>query len=213
MKLIDEKISSRQFTWLIIAVEISTPTMMMPAEVILYAKQSAWLAILLGTLAAVAGVLLNLALVQQFPGQTVAQYAQTLLGSWLGRCIGVFYGLICLLITGLALRAFAQIFVIAAMQETPLWVFVLGMTLLTVYTAWQGIEPAARANDIILPFSLLGLFLILLLALRQGELNRALPVLQIDLRKSLRVLLSLSVTLVKPFSSSCWHLPLTKRKS
>jgi spore germination protein KB len=178
--LVVEKISSRQFTWLIIAMGISTPTLMMPAAVIFACKQNAWLALLLATLAAALVVILNVALARQFPAQTISQYAQILLGTWLGKLVGIFYGLVCLAVGGLATRTFSQLLKIGIMPETPLWAFVLGLTLLAVYSAWQGIEPIARINDLIVPFTLAALAVLLLEAMPDAQAYRGLPILQFD---------------------------------
>ncbi len=175
-----ERISSRQLTWLLIIINISTSTALVPGIVIFYARQSAWLAILLAAAAAAAGVVLNLTLAGQFPGQTVAQYAQGLLGTWLGRLAGFFYSLTCLYLVAVCIRTITQVIKLSIMPETPLWPFVTGFVLLTVYSAWLGLEPLARAGDIMFPFALLVLTSLFLLALPEGKLYRALPVLQFN---------------------------------
>lgn len=153
---------------------------MIPGMIIFYSRQNAWLALLLGTLVTIGGVMLILTLVKQFPGQTVAQYAQTLLGSWLGKSVGFFYALISLYNVAICIRIIAQLFSIAIMPETPLWPFVLGLDLLAIYSAWLGIEPIARANELGLPFSLLVLVILLLVTMSQGKLYQALPVWQFN---------------------------------
>lgn len=175
-----EKISSRQFTWLIFAVSISTSALTMPAEVIFWAKHSAWLAVLMATVAVTVGIMINLTLARRFTGQTIAQYAQTLLGKWLGKLVGIFYGLACLIICGIALRSFANVIKNGIMLATPLWAFVFGLTLLAFFAAWMGIESIARANDIVLIFSVMFIISLLLLAKPQGKLLFAMPVIQVD---------------------------------
>ncbi|HZW83172.1 MAG TPA: endospore germination permease [Candidatus Deferrimicrobium sp.] len=171
----DIKISSRQLTWLIIGMALSTPTLTMPRVLIFYCKQNAWLPLLLAISGVVTGVLLCTTLAKKFPGQTIAQYSQILLGKWGGRTVGLFYGLGCLLISALSARSYAQLFQIAIMPETPLWAFVISLTLVCVYMAWQGVEPITRTNDIFVPITLISLLLILLPAFPQGKLYYALP--------------------------------------
>ena len=117
---------------------------------------------------------------KRFPNRTVAQFAQTLLGPWLGKLVGLFYGLICLFLTALCIRVVTELIQLSILQMTPLWALVLGFTLVTVYGAWLGIEPISRANDLLLPSSLLVLITLFLLAIPDGKLYRALPVLQFD---------------------------------
>ncbi|MDI6879838.1 MAG: endospore germination permease [Desulfitobacteriaceae bacterium] len=180
------KISSRQFTWLTISITLATPVLILPEMIIYYARQNAWLALLLGTLATLAGVMLNLALARKFPGQSIVQYAQILLGPWLGKLIGMLYALAFLYLTGVCLNIIAQIIEISLLPETPLWTFILGLSLFAVYSAWLGIEPIARANDLLLPPNLLIAGSILLLALPHGKLYQGLPVTQLNLTAILK---------------------------
>ncbi|SPF40833.1 putative Spore germination protein, amino acid permease [Candidatus Desulfosporosinus infrequens] len=178
--MIVERISSRQFTWLTITACLATCPIILPTMVIFYAKQSAWLALVLATILNLAGVMLNLSLAQEFPGQTVAQYAQVLLGSWLGKLIGFFYTLAFLYNAAICSNLISQVIQIYTLPETPLWPFVTGLTLLAVYSAWQGVEPIARANDLILPINLLVAVIAFLLVIPNGKLYQALPVFQLN---------------------------------
>lgn len=172
--------------WLIITVCIASSSIMIPPMVIFYAKQSSWLALILATVAAMAGLMLNLSLVREFPGQTVPQYAQVLLGTWAGKLIGFFYALAFLYLVGICLNFVTRLFTIAVMPETPLWPFVAGLTLLSVYSAWLGLEPIARANDLVLPVSVLLLLIIFMLAIPESKIYQALPTTQINFAEILR---------------------------
>lgn len=176
-----ERISSRQLTWLIISVNLSASMILGPSVIIFYAKQSAWLSSLLAAVLAAAGALLSLHLIRCFPGQTVAQFAQKLLGPWFGKPIGFYYSLVSFYMVGVCLRLISQLVKMTLMPETPLWPFILGLTLLVVYSAWLGLEAIARANDLILPFSLVGLVFMLLLAAPEGRPYWGLPVWQLNL--------------------------------
>jgi len=178
--LIIEKISSRQFTWLIVSVLVSTSSILIPGIIIYNAKQNAWLVLLSATAVVTAGIMLNLTLAKRFPGQAIFQYAQIILGPWLGKLVGLFYGLTCLYMAALSLGVITQLTQITILPETPLWPLVLGLTLLAVYSAWLGIEPIARANDLVFPVAILILVIPLLLSIPVGKIYRALPVYQLD---------------------------------
>ncbi len=180
-----ERISSRQFTWLIVSVLVSTSTILIPGIIIFNAKQNAWLALLSATAVVTAGLMLNLSLAKRFPGQGIFQYAQIILGPWLGKLVGLFYGLTSLYMVSICLSVIVQFIKITLLQETPLWPLVLGLTLLTVYSAWLGIEPIARANDLILPLTFI-LLIPFLLAIPEGEAYRALPVSQLNFSEILK---------------------------
>lgn len=127
----------------------------MPGIVIFNAKQNAWLALLSATAVVTAGIMLNLTLAKRFPGQPIFQYAQIILGPWMGKFVGLFYGLTCLYMAAICLNVITQVIKLTILQETPLWPLALGLSLLAVYSAWLGIEPIVRANDLIFPFAII----------------------------------------------------------
>lgn len=184
--MIIEKISSRQFTWLIISVLVSTSTVLIPGIIIFNAKQNTWLILPMATAVVMAGIMINLSLAKRFPGQSISQYAQIILGPWLGKLVSLFYGLTSLYSAAICLSVISQLIKMTTMQETPLWYFVLGLSLLAVYTAWLGIETIARANDLIFPFAIIILLLPLLMSISSGEIYRALPVFQLNYSEILK---------------------------
>jgi spore germination protein KB len=184
--LIIERISSRQFTWLIVSVIISTSSILIPGIIIFNAKQNTWLALPLATAVVTAGLMLNLSLAKRFPGQAIFQYAQIILGPWLGKLVGLFYGLTSLYMAAICLSVIAQLIKITILQETPLWPLVLGLSLLAVYSVWLGIEPITRANDLIFPFTIILLLSPFLMAISEGKVYRALPVFQLNYSEILK---------------------------
>jgi len=177
-----EQISSRQLTWLIITVNIATSTVVVPGMVIFSAQQNAWLSYLIAILLSICGLMINLSLMKRFPRQTVAQFAQTLLGPWLGKFVGIFYGLVFLSVAAICIRLITGLILTTTLQETPLWPLVLGFTIAIIYGAWLGIEPISRVNDLVLPLSTGFAVILFLFALPDGKLYQALPVLQFDFK-------------------------------
>ena len=184
--MIKERISSRQFTWLIVSVLVSTSSILIPGIIIFNANQNAWLALLLATAVVTVGIMLNLSLAKLFPRQAIFQYAQIILGPWFGKLISLFYGLTCLYMAAICLSVITQFIKLTILQETPLWPLVLGLSFLAVYSAWLGIEPLARANDLIFPFTILFFFIPFLMTISEGEAYRALPVYQLNIREILK---------------------------
>jgi len=130
--------------------------------------------------------MINLSLAKRFPGQAIFQYAQIILGPWLGKLVSLFYGLTSLYMVAICLSVISQLIKITIMQETSLWFFVLGLSLLAVYCAWLGIETIARANDLIFPFAIIMLLIPLLMSISDGEVYRALPVFQLNYSEILK---------------------------
>lgn len=175
-----EKISPRQFTWLTVTICFATSSIIIPGLVAFSAKQNSWLALVIATIVILGGGMLNLALASQFPGQTVVQYAQVLLGPWLGKLVGLVYASAFLYLIGTCLHFITRLFKISIMPDTPLWPFVMGLILVAIFYAWLGLEPIARANEIVLPVIFGIILVVMLFAIPDGKLYQGLPVMQLN---------------------------------
>ena len=85
----EEKISGRQFFFLVFCSLLSSALFGLPNVLISQAKQDAWLTILvgLGFAAIIALILYFLGL--RYPNQTMFRYSETILGKYFGKLIGL----------------------------------------------------------------------------------------------------------------------------
>ncbi|MGB9825294.1 MAG: GerAB/ArcD/ProY family transporter [Desulfofundulus sp.] len=174
------KIDSRQATLLMISMVLSTAILTAPAIIMKHAARDAWLSIIIATMAGLLIARLVTGLGLRFPGQTLFQYAEEILGRVPGKVVGFLY--ICWLLHSSALltREFGSFLVSALMPDTPIIVFHIVGTAVLAYAVRNGLEVLSRYNQLFLPLVLGLLLVVFILATEEMEMTRLLPVFDKD---------------------------------
>ncbi|NLA59313.1 MAG: endospore germination permease [Firmicutes bacterium] len=170
------KISGRQFIALTVLTRILAILLEAPTISGTDAGHDVWIAVLISTFLVLPWVFIWVHLAKMFPGRTIIQYSQEILGPWLGRLVGFIFIVFFLQQSAHAVRVAADAYVTTIMPETPLIVFILIMTFLSSNCARSGLEVLARAADIVFPLVLVLLVLILVLPINNVDLLNLLPV-------------------------------------
>jgi len=151
-------------------------TLVLPVGV--QAKQDSWLAILLGGGAGMVVAWVYTSLASRFPGQTLIGYSKTLLGQWLGGLVGLLYIWYGLHLGALVMRNFGEFLVTTILPTTPISVFILTLMLLCAYGVRHGLEPLARASQLMGAMLLIETVLASLLMFKDVRLENLLPVME-----------------------------------
>ncbi|MFC5407027.1 GerAB/ArcD/ProY family transporter [Cohnella soli] len=114
------------------------------------AAKDAWISILLGMACSLCFALVYTRLCRRFPGQSLVQIAETVLGSWAGRLIGVLYAIYSLHLGALVLRIFIDFISAVALPRTPIVIIAVMMMSVVLWAAFAGIEVIGRCAMIIL---------------------------------------------------------------
>lgn len=116
------------------------------------AGSSAWLAILSG--GALGFLFLHLYILtgSMCGGQSLIAYTQTLLGQWLGRLVGLLYLWYALHLGALVIRNYVDFLILAMLPQTPSWAVSLALVSVGAYAVRLGLEPLARASQIMAVF-------------------------------------------------------------
>lgn len=142
------------------------------------AAQDAWIAILVGGGGGLAVAWLYTSLASRFPGQTLIGYSKTLLGPWLGGLVGLLYIWYGLHLGALVTRNFGEFLVTTILPTTPISVFILTLMLLCAYGVRHGLEPLARASQVMGGVILIQVLLVSGLLLKDMRLTNLRPVLE-----------------------------------
>lgn len=172
----DGKIDGRQVTYLNVTYIIATALLGVPTITARFAGQDAWICSLLATLIGLAIAWLTAKIGSLFPGKTLIQYLEEIVGRWPGKLLGLLYLFFFIHICSVMIREFADFLVEAFLPETPLIVFGIVVIALAAYTIKQGLEVLARVNQVFLPLILLSVVSIILLAAPEMDFKRLLPV-------------------------------------
>ncbi|MFZ5631568.1 MAG: GerAB/ArcD/ProY family transporter [Bacillota bacterium] len=172
------KISCTQTVFLLITLVGSTAVVFLPAISARIAGRDAWLTPLLATAPGIYLALVISALGRRFPGQTLIQYLQSVLGSWPGKITGLFYLFFFLHTNGVIIREFSELMVTMVMPRTPPVVFHVTILLLCAWAVRGGLEVLARTVEVIFPLMLFIFAAAVLLTVKDMHLENLLPVLE-----------------------------------
>ncbi|MHB8124478.1 MAG: GerAB/ArcD/ProY family transporter [Desulfitobacteriaceae bacterium] len=165
------KISVWQAAIVTLAFALGTGIFVLPAFEINWAREDAWLIQILITFPSLVLVLIVDKLGRKFPGQTIVQYSETILGKYLGKLIGFAVTLFFFWTGSVILYELAAFLASAVMPETPIIVFLSITGLLIAYTVYNGLETVSRLHAWFIPITAASLILIMLLASKEMNLN------------------------------------------
>jgi len=170
------KISSRQAVFLMVGMVLPTAFLFVTAGTSRLARQDGWISVLLATFVALLIARLVVSLSLRFPGKTLFQFPEVILGKWPGKVVALLYIWWYIHANAEIIREFGSFLAAAFMPETPLIVFELLIMVIAAYAVRNGLEVFTRVNEIILPL-ILGVVIILnILATQEMNLKKLLPV-------------------------------------
>lgn len=171
------KISSRQALFINITLVIGTAWLGVAALVTAYAKQDAWISILLTTFLGLPIAWLIAKLGSLFPGKTLIEYLVDILGYWPGKILGLLYLFWFVHICSIMVREYGTFLASVFLIDTPMMVIDIVVLLISAYIIRLGLEVLARTIEFFFPWIIFLVVSMFLLAIPEMELSRLLPVL------------------------------------
>lgn len=174
------KIGSLQAVLLMMSLVLPTAIITVPASTVAAAKQDAWLSCIVGTLLVLPLTWLIVNLSLRFPGKTLFEYPEVILGRVPGKIVSFLYLFTFLQSSSLAVRQFGLFLVTTMMPYTPIIVFSIVLVAVTSYAVRNGLEVLCRYNQLFIPVTgLLGVAFSL--SVKDMKLTRLLPVFDVGL--------------------------------
>ena len=170
------KIDSKQAIFLMVTMVLPTAFLFVTSVTSHLAKQDGWISLLLAILIAQLVAWLAVSLGLRFPGKTIFQFLEVILGRWPGKFAAFLYILWYIHINALIIREYGSFLVAAFMPETPISVFMLLILAIAAYAVRNGLEVFTRVNQIILPIILGTVIIVNILVTPEMNLKRLLPV-------------------------------------
>ncbi|MFD0677288.1 MULTISPECIES: GerAB/ArcD/ProY family transporter [unclassified Paenibacillus] len=172
-----QQISIRQFTIIVIIVIIGDSILYIPSYLAYDAKQDAWLASCTATALMFAFGLLFNAVAKRYPGLTPPQYMEAILGKWIGRFVLILFTSFTFVDLTLLLLESGDFMISQVMPETPIYAIMLLFIFIIMIAVRLGMETLARTAEIVFPFMLLLLLILLGLLIPKIEFDNIRPIL------------------------------------
>ncbi|SEN99325.1 endospore germination permease [Paenibacillus sp. OV219] len=169
------KINLRQLSILTVLFSLGSTILIVPSALTSIAKQDGWIAAIVGVAEGMLSLFIYVALGYRYPGQSLMQFTETILGRWLGKGIGLLFLTYFLILSALVLRNVGDFITTIVMPETPIQVVHALFVLAVVMGVSLGIEVIARSAEIFLPWVALLLTVLVVFLVPQIEFDRIQP--------------------------------------
>lgn len=113
----------------------------------------------------------------KFPNQTIIQYSQTIAGK-AGKLIGVLYVWLFIHFAAITVCQFCEFLTTAIAPETPMLFFGISLILFCAYAVRKGIEVMGRLSEIIAPIIIVATITMLILLIKDMNLEVFTPVME-----------------------------------
>ena len=146
------KISGFQAILLLINLVSATAVMFVPGIATSIAGRDAWIIPILALIPTIYQAYLTGNLGKIFPKMTLIQYLEVILGTWIGKIMGILYIFFFLHTNSLVIREFIELLAATIYPLTPYYIFTFGILALCAYVIRSGLEVLSRVNEITIPF-------------------------------------------------------------
>ncbi len=181
-----ERISTFQMCVIMYPTILATAVLLVPAICGKQADRDLWMSPIWASLVGFATVYIICRLNNSYPGLSLIQYSQAILGKWVGRILGLFYVQFYLYIIGIILREYAEFVVGVYLTRTPIIVVIVGMVVISATAVHGCIEVIARSALVLVPLFALALLIVMLMLIPDLEPRNILPVMEHGMLPSIK---------------------------
>ncbi|SIS01936.1 spore germination protein KB [Peribacillus simplex] len=171
------KISALQMGWMMYPVIITTGILFLPSTTFNYAGRDLWLSPIWASITGFLIVLIVNRLNQFYPKETIIQYSSHILGTVLGKVVGVVILLFYLQVASDIIWTYGEFLIGYFLPQTPQIVVLGSMTLVCAFAVRGGLEVVGRLAEMIGPIFILLLIFIVILLLPDAEAKHMFPIL------------------------------------
>jgi len=172
----DGKISVGQLFILVILLTIGSTILNAPTGLITYARQDAWISIIVGIIIGMLLMWLYYTLGIRFPNMTLVEINEKLLGKWLGKFVSLFFSFCLFIIAATLLFFLGEFLTVQILPDTPIEVILILFLLIIIQGVRHGIETVARAGEILFPWFILLFIIFIIFVSPKIEIQNIQPV-------------------------------------
>lgn len=171
-----EQISSRQMIYVLILNRIGTIITLMSIIHMGPANQDIWLMMILSTFYCLLFNIPLLFLAMKFSNSSIIEYMEKIFGKFIGKILGISYGLFFIRIAVLYYYIEIQMIRTTFMEELSPVIIILVLMLVLIYVASRGLEVSVRTIEFFGPIVILSLIFYVVLGFNNIDLTVLLPI-------------------------------------
>ncbi len=205
------KISYLELTLIMYITVVGTAILYIPYVTAQHAKRDLWLSPIWGSLSGFLIVIIIVKLSRIFPGKTLIEYCELILGRMIGKIIAFIYLFFLLHDTAIAFREYGEFIGSAFLHKTPL-LFIIGSIAISCAIAVHGgIETIGRCAIIFLPIVLAFYIMIYVFLIPELNVKNIFPIMEDGVMPSIKGSLAPHAWLSQ-FSLMSFLIPLLSKK-
>ncbi|TDF97976.1 GerAB/ArcD/ProY family transporter [Paenibacillus piri] len=181
-------ITVRQSSWLTASTIIGVGVLTLPRSSVHFARESGWIATIIGALLSMAAMYIITVLAKRFPYQSLVEYTASIMGSSKHPVIGwilslpflVPYYIYWVLSTAIIARIFGEVVVTTVLPKTPLEVIIASMLLVSFVLTLYDVEVVARVNEILFVIIVIPVLVIALSSYQSANWDNLFPLFNVS---------------------------------
>lgn len=186
---VKNRISNWQAILLVLLTILSTTILFVPSASAMVVNQDAWLTVIMATMLAALLIFYPLAdLGIRYPGKTIVQYSEDILGKIPGKAVGLLLFFNFFLFHCYTLREFGELAVLF-LPQTPILVNIIMLSSLSAYGVYLGLKVISRGAEIFFFLGLFSFLFLVLLNVGNVDLSNLKPVMESGYKPLLRATL------------------------
>jgi len=170
------KIGNRQFFYLIFLLVV-TSSFTVPELILPLTGRDVWLAMIGGLILDLLVALILYLLGRQYPGETMVQYSESILGPFAGKIAAALFITFFMLTAANILRITTEFLATAVYPKTPTIILVSVFVLVALQGAYYGLEVISRLGELLGPLLIFALFFLIISNINNIRLENLTPIL------------------------------------
>ncbi|WP_308639907.1 GerAB/ArcD/ProY family transporter [Paenibacillus silvisoli] len=163
------KITGSQLGFILFTFVVSTINLTVPGQMVMFAKQDAWLSVLPAVTTGLIGIWVMTALSRRYPGMSIIQYSSKIVGKWIGTVLGLNYVIYWFIsITTISFQHSAFINTLL-LPKSPTIISSMTLLVLCGLAVLAGIEVIGRSNEFLTPLLLVFVLPLFLLTFKEAD--------------------------------------------
>ncbi|MDD3840268.1 MAG: endospore germination permease [Clostridia bacterium] len=171
----NDRISAGQARTFIILTIVGVGVLSLPRIASERAQSDAWLIVIIGGVIALSVSFLIIKLGERFPGDTVVEYSQKIVGKFIGTVMSIYISIYFALFCSFIIRIFGEVLKMYLLPWTPIEVTMFALLIMSVYICRSGLEAIARLDKVIFPI-FIAISALFLFSIPDMDLSNLLPV-------------------------------------
>lgn len=149
------------------------------------ARQDAWISVGIGIIMTLPMIVVYSKILTSFPGKDIYDIMQYAFGKKIGKLVSVLFIWYAFHVGALVIKVFSEFVNIVSFPETPQYIFIIFIGLLSIWTVRSGIEVLCRIAKFFLPLIIVVTFFVVVLLYTNAHFINLKPILHNDKKQVL----------------------------